>query len=201
MRPLWKLIGVGGAMIGGTMLAIAVQSVSTIIVLFALFLSAVVGGLAPVAGVYTGVGALLGFLSTIVLGLRAEDAWPSFIIPGMILGGTHALLLTRNRRSTPNPQHPRHESWPTELGGDPSGEKLRRLLLFVVVVLCAILLVLLAGPHFITSNFVWTYVAVGAIAGYALLVGIAVSRMRQKRGDSGGGIPGRRGDSGDTNRY
>lgn len=195
MNPLVRIMGIGGAAIGGTLLAFAVQSISGLIVFLAMFVSAVLGGLAPVVGLYVGIGAVLGFLLSALFGFRAETAWPAMIFLGLIVGCTHLLLLTRKRRAILRIPSGTPEPCVSEVEYNGSIGKLGRLSLVFGIVVGAFLLLLFAGPPGIVSPFVSVCVALGLIAGYALFLGFAVSSIfhktcRQRDGKHLGDGPG-----------
>jgi len=186
MNPLLRIMGIGGATIGGIMVAAtAVQSISESIsgwiVLLATFVSAVLGGVTPVVGLYVGIGAVLGFFMSVLLGFRAETAWPTMTVLGLVGGCTHLLLLKRKRRSIPRIPVPTPELCIKEVKHKGNVEKLGRLSLVIAIVVGTVLLFLFAVPQGIASPFLWTCVVLGVMAGAALFLGFAVSSIFYER--------------------
>ncbi|MEN6558120.1 MAG: hypothetical protein ABFC54_08065 [Thermoguttaceae bacterium] len=200
MNPLVRIMGIGGAAISGVLVAATAvrsipESIAGLIVLLATVVSAVLGGLAPVVGLYVGIGAVLGFLLSALFGFRAETAWPTMIFLGLIVGCTHLLLLTRKRRAILRIPSGTPEPCVSEVEYNGSIGKLGRLSLVFAIVVGAFLLFLFAGPPGIVSPFVSVCVALGLIAGYALFLGFAVSSIfhktcRQRDGKHLGDGPG-----------
>jgi len=169
MGHLRGIIGVGGAAIAGTMLAIAAGGAwpwlaSWYLVVSATFLSAVIGGLAPVVGLYAGIGALLGFVVAAVFGLRAEAAWPVFTFAGVLLGFAHVLVrgLIRLRARGVTPSLAPAES--RERGANLDVATERKLTLLLGPIIGAVVGLVLGG----VSPFFWECIALGTVVGILL---------------------------------
>jgi uncharacterized membrane protein YdjX (TVP38/TMEM64 family) len=140
-------------------------------------MSAILGGVAPVLGFYTGIAALLGLVLSTLLGFRAEMAWTTLSLIGAATGCTHIFLLARFGGRT------FHAAVRLRLAAAPRTElKSHRAppattLLLLGSILGAVVGLLLGGPGVIVSHFFWGCVALGIIVGTILVLGFAASAL------------------------
>lgn len=190
MASLKTIVGVGGAGIAGTLTAIALTE-SASLVLSAFFVSAVVGGVLPTVGWYTGFGAVLGLFAGPVFGLNYQY-WPLFTLSGVTLVFVHLLVTswrTRAERGTRRvlscaSGRAKAEEYVEDDSRQCKGNESLIVMGAVTLILASVVAVfvasLIVGQSILGSSFFWKTTVLGVIVGAVLFLGFAVAALCQR---------------------
>lgn len=133
----------------------------------------------PIVGIYAGVGGAVGFLCTVLLALRAEDAWTAFTLVSALFGLAHTAIRTcvsRSRAEAHTSVAPRDTA---PIGPNPLATASGKTIVLVGAITGAVLGILLSA--LLKSPFVWHCIALGIFVSVLLSVGARIAAWGSRR--------------------